>query len=253
MSTDDWTKALREAGLELEARESETLEQVPDEWMRLAEGELTPEERRALEARRAENPDMFAAFAPLDPTFTRALAEQHLPPTRTPFTARLRRWWWSPLLVVAAGAAAVLLVPFPKEATLPSFTLEATGGDAVMRAKPNVAARSLEASAGSRIELRLIPAVPVNGPTAVAVRLYSPAGQWVSWIPKITQQPGGAVIVTARVGQEFPAEPGVYRAVVAVGSPGADPTVLDAALGSPGVSALPWHVHSTEVTVLAGR
>lgn len=145
-----------------------------------ARGVLAEDQRRALEARAARDPELAQAlelFAPLAPAVLVRVAQAAGPepvraplraiagdpardraPSRRPHRARRAPIFAGALVAMAASVAVGLWVSAP--APLPAFTLAARAGDAQWRGASET---GTQLRADSELELTLVPATPVHG------------------------------------------------------------------------------------------
>ena len=131
-----------------------------------------------------------------------------------PAQRRPRRWvaWAAPAL--AAAAASVLLVVGPQPDPLPSYTLSVWSGDqAVRSAEP--AAPTHRYSQGSRVELVLQPAAPVESEVEVTLEARGPKGEVVPLDWPVQRGKKGALRIVTFLGPEL--YPGEWVVVIELG------------------------------------
>lgn len=126
---------------------------------------------------------------------------------------RTTRWpglTWAAAGLAAAALAAVLL--WPRAESLPAYTLTVSGGDQVVRS-PGTSDRY---SPGSRLELVLQPAEPVEREVEVRIEAHDSAGHVVPLAWPVQRGRAGALRVVTVLGNEL--TPGVWELHITLGS-----------------------------------
>ena len=209
----------------------------------VAHGSASDELLAALEAE-AKNDPAFAvaleAHRPLDPIVAARIADvaveafyEGSPDNVVPIRSRRRFLAGGLVAAVAASAALVFIgVGGPAE-PLPVYSMELIGGDATHRGverdlDPEAETRPpARFSPGSRVELRLRPAVAVEG--RVEARAFYVAGEATGEVAAaIDRSEQGAFRILGSADTLFEGHTGPARVILAVARPGALPHLAEA-------------------------
>ena len=204
---------------------------------------------------------------PLSASFRNALAERALeaqgrvapaapPPPVTPPSpvaprppVRRSRRLLGPAFVLALAAAAAWLL-WPR-GLLPAYTLALEGGDATARGgpAPDAAGRVVLAS-GSRIEIVLRPATPVEGP--VQAHLYMDGDPPAPLEAAVEVAPSGAVRWSGTAGQLVGPRTGDVDVLLVVARPSAQPAPAEIAR-QPDGGGRSWQSFRVRLRVISER
>jgi hypothetical protein len=219
--------------LEALARVAREETQETDQWWRAA-SEADP----AGLPEGAPGPDVLAPLGEAEQAaMAQALfglpAEAEVPAAVVSLAAYRRRWL--PVaagMALAAGIAAMVVLSAPP--TLPGYQLEVRAGEQVLRSDPTPSAAEPTYTEGSVLAFVLRPEARAELAVTVAAVLYPEAGV-ARVVPfEVEAADGGALRLTAELGQTFSAPPGRYRLVfllAPVGGLPADPTQAEPSEG----------------------
>lgn len=250
-----------------EMKEDETTREE-ERWQRWAEGTLDPEEAAALdEAARSSVPArrMAETYRPLGDEFQErvvaalraqpgggAEAPDRAAPGRTPAETPPRRLWLATAaLVMLAAALSLVFLPSGPPPPLPAYQVALEGGVHTQRSIDEIPADARRYAPGSRWELLLRPASPVEGDVAVACFLARD-GDPRPWDPPVEISPAGSVRIAGRIGEEIEIAPGAWTVWIAVARPDDLPTVteLRARLSrAPGEDPEVWSLHRADFVI----
>lgn len=200
-------------------------------WDALARGDISAEDRAALEALAAEDPlarEALALFAPLGREAEARYAERieaEIGAAKRAASKRRARVIRLALPLAAALAAAASLALFlrgsPVDPSLPAYALAITGGAADQRGDdPRSPRAPLALSEGSRFTITLRPETPASGP--LAARAFLVRDALVSPLDvSVSTSPDGALRL---VGQLGAVSPGDAKIVIVVGRPPSMPS-----------------------------
>ncbi len=200
-------------------------------WDAMAADELSDEDRAALEALAAGDPELAdapEAFAPLDDaakeritdSILLVLEQEKAPAPVLKFPTR------RVLLVAAplAAAAALLFMLLPRGADLPAYGLDASKGEMSVRGSGPAAEVPIYKQ-GTRLDLILRPATKVQGGAQLRT-FVKQAGAVRDWNIPHEVAPGGAFRIAGAAETLLP-QPGDYELIFAIGPPKGTPTAQE--------------------------
>ena len=245
MSDDRWFEDL----VRLAKEERDEQERQDPRWGELTEGDLPPEEVKALRALAEDSEEAgraWQAYSPLGEDFERRVAEAarfqlrgraedpQREPARevempNPAPARHRNWArWTPALIAAALTFFVLW-PGGNEAPLPEYGLRLEGTATVQRTAPERVESAddvIEVAAGNRLRILLTPETADAGP--LEARVVLEGGDDLPSV-RLTIAPTGAVRLEGVAGVDVPFIEGRAHLLMTVGREGELPTTDDLA------------------------
>jgi hypothetical protein len=242
----------------------------------LVEGTLSADDLAALQEMADHDPETrraLEAMTPLGDAFTEQVTDEILktlgatdaPATSTPVAnvgptlwERLREFFSLPLMMAAPALAlgAFLVVSVPGGITpgaLPLYTLEMSTQDKTLRSGEDAPSQGVaDFSSGSLLEVVLRPAEGTAEALEVQSFLLGPSGLQVAPLSRRVSA-SGAVKLTATVGEDLVAAPGVYELLVVVAPEGAAPTreALEASLQAPD-DPQPWQLLRRTISLVGG-
>lgn len=210
--------------------ELELLETLDPRLEKLVLGELSEEEKAALDQLAGEDEALaraLAAYAPLGEELEATITDSILDgiageraPAGPGLWEQVREWFSlkTPVLVPALALCSVLALWMPNEggeAALPVYGVTVSSYEKQARGAGDPVAAVPGYSVNSRLVLVLRPATAVSGEILARVYLRAPDGvSRVEIAPRISE--GGAIRVEGLVGEHFPAVAGEYELLVVV-------------------------------------